>query len=349
MSFQANTVFLALLYIASCSGQESTTSQGENITFPLTYRGRILEGNGGQVCGSESLRQNLQAVIHDDIENLIRENLKTLVPCSGRNRGLIQLCPVASCRDVEQNQFVRLSGYYWIRSSNGTAVQLYCDMDRVCGCDSTRGWTRVAYLNTTDPTQQCPGAWREITEPRRTCGRSGGYSPAYFSTYGISYSQVCGQLVGYQVGDTDAFDTRPRSIDTYYVDGVSITHGSPRQHIWTFASAVGEMFSGLRTCPCTYTYNAHNVTVPSFVGRDYFCDTAIVHSGHLQGVFYADDPLWDGHGCGSTNTCCQFNNPPWFCKQLPQATTDDIEVRICGLGLYSDEDTPLELVEIYIR
>jgi len=51
------------------------------------------------------------------------------------------------------------TGYYWLRSSNGTAVQVCCDTDRVCGCNSTGGWTRVAYLNMTDSTQQCPSAW----------------------------------------------------------------------------------------------------------------------------------------------------------------------------------------------
>ena len=58
----------------------------------------------------------------------------------------------ASCSDIAaQSQVLRPSGYYWIRSSNGTAVQVYCDMDRVCGCNSTGGWTRVAYFNMTDP------------------------------------------------------------------------------------------------------------------------------------------------------------------------------------------------------
>jgi len=40
---------------------------------------------------------------------------------------------------------------------------------------------------------------------------------------------------------------------------------------------------------------------------------------------------------------------PWFCKQLPQATTDGLEVRICGDQHTLDEDTPVELIELYIR
>ena len=70
--------------------------------------------------------------------------------------------------------------------------------------------------------------------------------------------------------------------------------------------------------------------------------------GGAQVVFYPNDPLWDGQGCG-TSTCCTFSNPPWFCKQLPQATTDDIEIRLCGTYYESvtQEDTPIELMEIY--
>ena len=64
-------------------------------------------------------------------------------------------------------------------------------------------------------------------------------------------------------------------------------------------------------------------------------------------TFYQDDPLWDGAGCSSLSTCCQFNSPPWFCRALPQPTTDDLEVRIChARGL---EDTPVQLVEFYVQ
>ena len=34
---------------------------------------------------------------------------------------------------------------------------------------------------------------------------------------------------------------------------------------------------------------------------------------------YTADPLWDGEGCDETNTCCDFNSPPWFCKDLPHS------------------------------
>ena len=59
-------------------------------------------------------------------------------------------------------------------------------------------------------------------------------------------------------------------------------------------------------------------------------------------VLYSNDPLWDGQGCnGLERPCCDPPNLPWFCKELPQSTTDYLEVRICGD--HSDEDTPVDL------
>ena len=78
------------------------------------------------------------------------------------------------------------------------------------------------------------------TTPHRVCGRrsisTGGCEGVTYSTDSEQYEQVCGRIIGYQLGNTDAFLDSSRSIDTNYVDGVSVTRGSPRQHIWTFAN-----------------------------------------------------------------------------------------------------------------
>ena len=70
-------------------------------------------------------------------------------------------------------------------------------------------------------------------------------------------------------------------------------------------------------------------------------------------MFFANDPLWDDQGCGAAS-CCELSfppgvTPPWFCKQLPQATTDDSEVRLCGGEGNTYEDTPVELIKLYIN
>ena len=56
------------------------------------------------------------------------------------------------------------------------------------------GWRRVAYLNTSDPSQQCPSVWQEISTPHRVCGRrssSAGCEGLNYSTGSEQYDQVC--------------------------------------------------------------------------------------------------------------------------------------------------------------
>ena len=209
-----------------------------------------------------------------------------------------------------------------------------------------------------DPSAHCPGEWILRTyssEPRRLCGSSGaGCLSATYSTYGIRYSHVCGRVIGYEYRSADAFGrfTGPVTIEGSYVDGVSLTHGSPgaRQHIWSFAAGLLQtVHSSYPTfsCPCV-----SGTVAPSYVGNDYFCESG--NSGtSWTDIIYASDPLWDGQGCGSP-PCCELSSPPgvtapWFCKQLPQATTDDIEARICIDETAANEDTPVERVELYIR
>ena len=177
----------------------------------------------------------------------------------------------------------------------------------------------------------------------------------FFPTFRLSYSRVCGRILAYQHGVPDAFlelVTAGDTVEISYLDGISLTHGEPgaREHIWSFAAARGDRDSSIMTtvvCDCTNS-NAWPHTT-GFIGNDYFCDTANHQStvNNESPDFYPDDPLWDGAGCATTSTCCQFNSPPWFCKTLPQQTTDDLEVRICHSR--GTEDTPVHLVELYVQ
>ena len=213
----------------------------------------------------------------------------------------------------------------------------------------------MAFLDMSDPNQVCPSNWTTISSPVRTCGRGRtsrrGCNSVFYSTFGLTYSRVCGRVIAYQDGTTDAFHGLTSSviIDGPYVDGVSLTHGrvGSQQHIWTFASAVGETdnYNQVWLCPCS-----NNISWPystAFVGNDYFCDSGNRANTFGPHTFYSNDPLWDAHGCGHSSTCCQFNHPPWFCKTLPRSTTDDLEVRICHIG--DNEDTPIQLLQLYVQ
>ncbi len=353
-------ILAAELQLTSC--QEGVTSQHDNSSLPVSYSTTVLEG-GGQVCPPEEQLEMARAEIDQEILNTIRNNI--LCP------GQVQENPASSCLEVSQCDPQLPSEHYWIASSNGTAVRVYCDMTRECSCSSASvgGWSRVAYLNMTDPTHQCPPAWREITAPVRVCGRtnetvtnpgssnlgSGGCSSVSFSTYNISFSRICGRIIGYQLGHPDAFWTYTLSrftrIEDPYVDGVVITRGTEKEHVWTFAASITELDVGSSSqwvCPCTSSQSTQSI--PSFVGQDYFCETGITGDWSLLGLFYPDgDPLWDGEDCGSGSTCCELNDPPYFCKILPEPTSDDIELRICGDEGIGYEDTPIELIEIFVQ
>ena len=250
----------------------------------------------------------------------------------------------ASCKSVPAGS---PSGYYSIYNSTGHPNSVYCDMTRRCGCNSTGGWTRVAFLNMTDPNQQCPDGLRLITSPKRTCGRSTptiGCASVVYQTFGHGYSRVCGRIRAYQFGLPEGFDNAGNS---WLVDGITLYIHDHSQHIWSFAAGHDESSStnGIYICPCNTGFSG---SIDATVGQDYFCDTGSEHQAQ-GGVFYSEDPLWDGEGCGPRSTCCSFNNPPWFCKQLPQSTTDDIEMKMCGHNPTTNEDTPFDIVEIYVQ
>ena len=217
-------------------------------------------------------------------------------------------------------------------------------------CGGTGGWRRVVYLNFTGPNTTCPSGWQLTSFSKRTCGRvSTGCNSVTFPVSGGDYTRVCGRIIGYQDRTTTAFKYyntgHVTTIDDPYVEGVSLTHGSPRQHIWTFAAGAAENTGyspHFVVCPCDTTLN---ITIPPFVGGDYFCESG-AHPGDPYG-FYPDDPLWDGDGCTAASTCCSFNNPPYFTKQLPSPTIDDIEARLCRNP--NNRDMPIEFIELYVQ
>ena len=243
------------------------------------------------------------------------------------------------------------SGYYMVRATNGSAVRVYCDMTRSCG-GVTGGWMRIAHLDMTNSSHQCPSSLRQRNDSNiSTCIQNresaGCSSLNNFASSVNRYSMVCGRIIGYQIFSTDAFYTS-KNIDVAYVDGVSLTHGIPRQHIWTFAAA-HDSGNNRANCPCIKPSRVPESLAlpPSFVGDDYFC--AVGTDFFNQNIFYGANPLWDGVGCMHENICCSFNSPPWFYKQLAQPTTDDIEVRVCRDEVRSNEDVAIEMIELFVQ
>ena len=222
-------------------------------------------------------------------------------------------------------------------------------MEELCG--SGGGWTRLAYLDMTDSTVNCPSGFRLYQSGGvRACGRptsiEGSCVSVEFPSNGISYSQVCGRVTGYQYGTINAFIVLTTNISSYYVDGVSITRGSPRQHVWTLAAGYSDSLAS--SCPCN---NGSTVSVQSFIGNDYFCESGNTGSGFASNTLFTSDPLWDGQGCGSFELpCCNVTGIPWFHRDYGSTTTTDyIELRVCADQRTDNEDSPVSYYEIYVK
>ena len=169
----------------------------------------------------------------------------------------------------------------------------------------------MAHLNMTDFSEQCPSGFRLYSESGvRACGKPslvrGCQASVRFTIHAIPFSEVW----------------LPDGIDgdmvNQYVDGVSLTFGSPRKHIWSFTAASRE--SDTR-CPCSLGAQSANL----FIGNDYFCESG--NSGSFAQRRLYPEPLWDGQECRVREApCCNAAGIPWFHKRLSAATTDFIEI-----------------------
>ena len=265
-----------------------------------------------------------------------------------------------SCQEIKNKQPNSPSGVYLLKTATNGTQYVYCNMEELCG--SGGGWTRLAYLDMTDATENCPPGFRLYQSGGvRACGRptssGGSCTSVKFPSNGISYSQVCGKVVGYHYGTPDAADPRPiiNDINSHYVDGVSITCGSPRQHIWTLMAGLNEASiyeNGQFNCPCSQG-SIQNSTLQSFIGNDYFCESGdpATDGTYQFNKLYTSDPLWDGKGCGSLEgVCCAAPGLPWFNKVLGTTTTNYLELRVCAnQGTPSDEDVPVSFYELYVK
>ena len=269
--------------------------------------------------------------------------------CSDKYTDYTGLMQFDSCQDILTKFPDTPSGYYTL---NNSKEKVYCDMERVhCG---SKGWTRVAHVDMSSHEQSCPGSWTLINNPIRTCGSipEAGCASAVFSTHGISYSQVCGRVRGYQKGFPEAFG--PFNNDQSFVsagvvlDGIMISHGGRmKKHIWAYVTGHKRNITGTNNKYCPCADHRFNGIVPSFLGNDYYCDSG--SDDRPSPTTFYTDVLWEGKGCPPTNFCCSNSGMPWFCKTLKEPTVDNIEVRNCHNSPSDDEDTAISLIELYIR
>ena len=338
---------------SSCSSPQPNTCNNEGIQQAIEQLNNSIASQAEQISMiADSITSQAEQI------SIIADRLVSLTEAVADLNCTNEHDPIlTSCEAIHKKWPNKPSGYYRIADSNGDIQYVYCNMENLCNLEG--GWMRIANLNMTQTTS-CPTGFRLYTNGGvRACGRpvtsSGSCVGKIFSSSGIKYSQMCGQVIGYQVGYPDAAAVRASSIqndiNTYYVDGVSLTHGNPREHIWTLMSGQHDRSSYDSTyyskCPCgDGPYSA-----PTFVGSDYYCEAGYQGDRKPQfEEFYSSDRLWDGKDCGSRETtCCQSSLIPWFYKSIGNYTTDDIEMRLCCNEGTNDEDVAIEQYDIYVK
>ena len=273
-----------------------------------------------------------------------------------------------SCSDILITNPDATSGYYNLTITNGSTISVYCDMEG-SNCGGEGGWTRIGFINMSEPGTTCPtGLTEEQYDNITLCGLNhtaltNTYYPVcnstFFSSYTLNYTEVCGRLRGYTHGYGFSFLNyyyNPNvSISEQYLSGVSITHDN--KHIWSYVNGWEEDYysngNSDVSCPCS-TGNPFNTT-PPFVGNDYYCESGRFDNSYPVDYFFFNDPLWDGQQCNSDeSTCCTTPNMPWFIKTLNETVSNDIQLRVCGYGCANNSciyyyDTPLDFIELYIK
>ena len=82
------------------------------------------------------------------------------------------------------------------------------------------------------------------------------------------------------------YKNRQIIINGSYVTGISITHGDPQQHLWTYAAGRYEdSFGGYtyrQACPCDTN---NEVYIPAFVGASWLCESGDNRVGYKRGCF----------------------------------------------------------------
>ena len=342
----------------SCFGLISPHQQ--SILHPYLQAPRVYKGQQWRCnCGYEmsftcTIVVRITAAVYEVMEPLLNNMREEIIRSVEREIGnLSQIVShlAAELKDHKNETATELAD---LRYSLQSVID---NLPWLTACGGTGGWRRAVHLDMRDPSTNCPSGWNMTEYSKRTCGRKStersSCDSVFFPVAGGAYSQVCSRIRAYQRGLPDAFygynHGRQTTIDSVYFSGVAVMHGSPRQHIWTFANGASENFSLSSNCPCDTAV----VTTPPFVGEDYFCESGYVWPGYYNSTlsyrFHSDDTLWDGEDCHSTSSCCSLHNPPYFTKTLSQTTTDDLELRMCLLNYYRLDNVAVELVELYVK
>ena len=159
---------VALLIVSCCLLMLSDSSEGRDLSQAV-YQ---TKAPSSSQCGH-----------YEDDEQLM-ETLKIVQQ---------QLCSTPrACIDILRCNSSASSGYYQIQAANGSALQVYCDMEGT-HCGGKGGWMRVACLNMIQPSSQCPVGFRvQTANNKRFCIRdtsNAGCGSMLFESFRLAYTK----------------------------------------------------------------------------------------------------------------------------------------------------------------
>ncbi len=269
---------------------------------------------------------NRNPVLKEITENCVsrylfgNSSLTQCVDVIATTYGTSEFTPAASCEEIHMIQPAN-SGYYWVTSSNGSSVRVFCEMTLTCA-NRTGGLTRAFVLNREAKAQYCTG---DVKSDDIGCVRTSSEPGCSEMSFPLSkdtpFSNLCVRAGGSFFGSTDGYHGTERSVNTTiddnYVDGISLTCNisSQRNHLWTFSARVANCSQG----------------VPDFVGTNHSCLRFI--NSYNRALCTLIEPA-----------------PPTFLRHFQEPVPDSIEVRLCQ-DQHRDNDHEglyLEDLELYV-
>jgi len=249
-------------------------------------------------------------------------------------------------------------------------------------------WVTVADVDATRD-QACPGNMElhehNVFKGTYMCGmklRSPDVSTSHyakFATRGLEYTKVKGKVEGYVKGRGNVFESfnedgslkypdrsGNRTVNDQYIDGISITTESPRQHIFSYAIGSSRANDGTAdglyagNCPSIDGYDPSVNYPPEWLGT-YYCDAGAegIHgnSWEPKHMFVDAEHTIVAEGTsGEAKTLTWWEErgllPGEFEVTLDQPSTRNLEVRTlmtsCQSSFYCNPAADKIYLEIYV-
>ena len=207
----------------------------------------------------------------------------------------------------------------------------------------------IARIDMIKSGSSCPGGLEHVTSPKLSCRKniSVGCSQVYFSSHGMSYSKVCGRVIGYQHGSPDAFSPAiyARNIDDMYVDDLLlpiIIQGNIFGHLQHNQMAIIKIT--LMDAPALPIIEAKFPTLLRMITF-----VKLEPNETYSNRYFTEHKLWDGNGCGTFPNGFAGTRSSFFIKQLPNSISLDVQLRVCMDEGRDNEDIIIEKLSLLVQ